>query len=107
MAEALFLSSTVTARAFENTCAIVFVNAGGPLGKTKPGSYAGMSRLGLPFLEPLGDETKDSVEEGMSIVDLDMEVLEEAEKQYKVRDDMGRDDWHYTYRHDQYEKGKL
>ena len=106
-AEALFLESTITARAYENTCAIIFVNAGGAVGKTKPGSYAGMSRLAVPFLGALGDETKDSAEEGMSIVDLDMQILEEAEKQYKVREDIGREDWHYSYRHDQYEKGKL
>ena len=54
----------------------------------------------MPFLGALGDETKDSEEEGMSIVDINMEVLEEAEKNYKVREDMARSDWHYTYRHD-------
>ena len=35
----------------------------------------------------------------MSIVDIDMEILEEAEKQYKVRQDIARSDWHYDYRH--------
>ena len=90
----------MTARAYENTCAVVFVNAGGPKGATKPGTYAGLSRVALPFVGALGDETKDSVEEGMSVVEIDMEILDEAEKNYKVREDLGREDWHYTYRHD-------
>ena len=108
LSEKLFLESTITARAYENTCAIVFVNAGGAVGATKPGTYAGMSRVAVPFLGALGDETKDSIEEGMSIVDIDMEILEEAENNYKVREDMKRDDWHYTYRHDNFNKmGKL
>lgn len=55
----------------------------------------------VPFLEPLGEETKDSAEEGMSVVDVDMEILEEAESNYKVREDMGREGWHYSYRHDE------
>ncbi|MCJ1289434.1 hypothetical protein MMC34_000966 [Xylographa carneopallida] len=97
--EALFLESTLTARTFENTCAVVFVNAGGPQSSQKPNPYAGLSRVTVPFLGPLGNETKDSAEEGMSIVDIDMEILEEAEKQYKVRQDIARSDWHYDYRH--------
>ena len=104
----MFLEATVTARAYENTCAVIFVNAGGPAGSTKPGTYAGLSRVALPFVGALGDETKDSVEEGMSVVDVDMEVIDEAEKNYKVREDMARDDWHYSYRHDEFSKaGKL
>jgi len=97
--EALFLESTLTARTFENTCAVVFANAGGPPSSKKPNPYAGLSRVTVPFLGALGDQTKDSAEEGMSIVDLDMEILEEAEKQYKVREDIARSDWHYDYRH--------
>ena len=108
LAEKLFLESTVISRAYENTGAVVFVNAGGAKGATKPGTYAGLSRVALPFIGALGDETKDSVEEGMSIVDIDMEVLEQAEDNYKVREDMNREDWHYTYRHDNFNTaGKL
>ncbi|MCJ1243244.1 hypothetical protein MMC30_000441 [Trapelia coarctata] len=99
-AEALFLTSTLTSRTFENTCAVIFANAGGPKGKGQENSYAGLSRVTLPFVEPLGEETKDSNEEGMSVVDIDMEILEEAERNYKVREDMGREGWHYSYRHD-------
>ncbi|KAL8702807.1 MAG: hypothetical protein Q9201_004023 [Fulgogasparrea decipioides] len=96
--EALFLETMVTARTFENTCAVVFVNAGGPVGSSSS-TYAGQSRVAVPFLGALGKETKDSNEEGMSIVDLDMRHVEEAEKNYKVREDLARDDWYYVYRH--------
>jgi len=104
--EALFLDSTTISRAFENTCAIVFVNAGGPSSSSsdKPNSYAGLSRVCMPFIGALGDETKDSGVEGMSIVDMDMGVLEEAEANYKVREDMNRQDWHYSYRHDSWKQ---
>jgi len=40
----------------------------------------------------------------MSIVDLDMEILEQAEENYKVRADLARHDWHYDYRHGREEK---
>ena len=87
---------------------MIFANAGGPRDSSKPNSYAGLSRVTLPFIEPLGDETKDSGVEGMSIVDMDMQILEEAEKNYKVREDMAREDWHYIYRHTSgIEKGRL
>ena len=76
------------------------MNAGGPRGVVKDGTYAGLSRVSLPFVGALGDETKDTNEEGMSIVDVDMGTVEEAERNYKVREDMASDDWHYLYRHD-------
>ena len=45
----------------------------------------------------------------MSVVDVDMGILEEAEECYGIRGDLARDDWHYDYRHDTKpgEKGKL
>ena len=101
-AEALFLESTLISRSFENTCAVIFVNAGGAPGSStsaKPNSYAGLSRVTMPFVGALGTETKNSAEEGMSIVDVDTEIIEQAEAQYKVRKDIARDDWHYAYRH--------
>jgi len=98
MAEKLFLESTLTTRAFENTCAVIFVNAGAPTDGPESG-YAGLSRVTMPFVGALGDETKDTHEEGMSIVDVDMNHVEEAEKHYKTREDIGGDQWHYTYRH--------
>ena len=65
----------------------------------------------MPFIGALGRETMNSGIEGMSIVDIDMEILDEAEKQYKVREDISGSDWHYTYRHNSeivdQEKSKL
>lgn len=98
--ERLFLDTMLTARAYENTCAVVFVNAGAPPGpEGEKSSYAGMSRVAMPFVGALGDETKDTAVEGMSIVEVDMEMIEEAEKNYKVREDIAGEEWHYTYRH--------
>ena len=47
----------------------------------------------------LGNETKDSAVEGMSIVDVNMRHVDEAEANYRVREDIGKEDWYYTYRH--------
>jgi len=91
VAEALFLDSTLTSRTFENTCAIVFANAGGPPGR----GYAGLSQVTVPFIGPL--VRLGSGEEGVAIVDLDTTVLDEAEDNYKVRADLAREDWHYDY----------
>jgi predicted amidohydrolase len=91
--EALFLDSMLTARTFENTCAIVFANAGGPPGE----GYAGLSQVTVPFVGAL---TKlGSSAEGMSVVDVDMQILEDAESCYRVRSDLASEDWHYDYRH--------
>ncbi|TVY35367.1 putative nitrilase [Lachnellula subtilissima] len=46
--EALFLESTLVSRCFENTCMVVFANAGGPKGGEK-GSWAGLSQVAVPF----------------------------------------------------------
>ncbi|KAI1274701.1 carbon-nitrogen hydrolase [Xylaria sp. FL0933] len=92
--EAMFLNSTVVSRAFENTCAVVFVNAGGPPAKGEETSFAGLSQVGVPHLGPLGRLGR---AEGMSIVDLDMDVLRIAEENYKVREDMRAEGWHYAY----------
>ncbi|KAF2199252.1 carbon-nitrogen hydrolase [Delitschia confertaspora ATCC 74209] len=98
-AEAVFLDSILTARAFENTCAVVFANAGGPPGR----GYAGLSQVTVPFI---GAVTRlGSCAEGMTVVDVDLQILEDAEANYKVRADLERDDWHYDYRHSG--KGKL
>lgn len=93
-AEALFLDSTLTARTFENTCAVVFCNAGGPHEE----GYAGLSQISVPFQGPIA--RLGSGAEGMIVADLDMNVLDVAEENYKVRQDLAREDWHYTYRHD-------
>ncbi|KAF2863767.1 carbon-nitrogen hydrolase [Piedraia hortae CBS 480.64] len=92
-AEALFLNSMLTARCFENTCAIVFANAGGPLEE----GYAGLSQVCVPFAGPL--TRLETSAEGMAIADLDMKVVEYAEEAYQVRSDLARSDWYYKYRH--------
>lgn len=92
--ETLFLNSTLISRAFENTCAVVFANAGGPPEKGENTSFAGQSQVSVPHIGSLG---KMGRSEGMSIVDLDMNVLKIAEDNYKVREDMKGEGWHYAY----------
>lgn len=102
-AEKTFLESLVVCRAFENTCAIAFVNAASPAtdeereadleanGGVKR-EYVGLSQVGMPILGALG---KMAAEEGMEVVELDMDILRVAEENYKVREDLAREDWHY------------
>ncbi|KAK6599013.1 carbon-nitrogen family [Botrytis cinerea] len=74
-------------RAFENTCGIIFCNAGAPVGKGKEDSgFLGISQVTVPFQGALG---KMGREEGMNVVELDMQILEDAEEAYKVRMDIG------------------
>ena len=73
---------------------VVFANAGGPKGKTTKGAYAGLSQVAVPFKGALG---KMGEEEGMSVVEVDMQILEDAEENYKVRADLGSQGWHYEY----------
>jgi hypothetical protein len=47
--------------------------------------------LSIGALGKLGDE------EGMSVVEVDMQILDDAEDNYKVREDMRREGWHYEY----------
>lgn len=111
LSESLFLQTTVVARAFENTAAIVFVNAGAapPASPNydEDSHYAGLSQVALPFVGGLGDETKATSREGMSIVEVDMAIVEEAEKNYKVRADIDGEAWHYTYRHQSFGQGEV
>ncbi|KXJ88386.1 carbon-nitrogen hydrolase [Microdochium bolleyi] len=95
--EAVFLQSTIVSRAFENTCAVVFVNAGGPPERGEKTGFAGMSQLGMPHLGSVG---KLGRAEGMSVVELDMDVLRIAEDNYKVREDMKKEGWHYAFTQD-------
>ncbi|KAF2843378.1 carbon-nitrogen hydrolase [Patellaria atrata CBS 101060] len=97
-AEALFLDSTLTARTYENTCAIIFANGGGPPGR----GYAGLSQVVVPLVGPL--VRLGSAAEGIAVVDLDLQILEDAERNYQVRADLARHDWHYDYRHSRKEK---
>jgi predicted amidohydrolase len=69
------------------------VNAGGPPGE----GFAGLSQVTVPFVGPLA--RLGSSREGMLVVDLDLSIVDQAEANYKVREDLARDDWHYDYRH--------
>lgn len=40
-------------------------------------------------------------------MDVDMQIVEDAEENYQVRADLARSDWHYEYRHDRKEDSKL
>lgn len=91
-AEVLFLTSTLTARAFENTCCIIFVNAGGP----KEAGWAGLSQVAMPIVGTLKGSFG-GPEEGLRVVEVDMEVCDVAERNYKVREDLAKSEWHYGY----------
>lgn len=102
--ETLFLDSVCVARAFENTCAVAFVNSGGAasggcIPKPKPARddlgrvYAGVSQVALPRKGPIGRIAHG--EEAMSVVEVDMGVVEEAEELYKAREDMAKRKWVY------------
>ena len=94
MAESLFLNTTLTARAYENTCAIVFVNAGG----TREENAAGLSQVAMPFIGPVEGSFRDGEEaEAMRLGEMDMEILNEAEDNDKVRQDLAREDGHDGY----------
>ncbi|PUU81228.1 carbon-nitrogen hydrolase [Tuber borchii] len=87
--EAIYLGSIVVSRAFENTSCIAFANAGGPEGSV----FAGLSQIAMPIM---GDIAKaEGAHEQMVIGEVDMEILQDAEESYKVREDISRPDFHY------------
>ncbi|KZZ88623.1 Nitrilase/cyanide hydratase [Beauveria brongniartii RCEF 3172] len=95
--EALFLRNAIVSRAFESTCAVVFVNAAGP-----PGSIDGKDSRGMEFIGqsqvamPLqGTRCMLGRAEEVRMVELDMDVLDVAEDVYKIRQDIARPGWHY------------
>ncbi|KAL0934257.1 carbon-nitrogen family [Colletotrichum truncatum] len=98
--EKVFLDNVLVARAFENTAAVVFVNAGGPEGgieKRESGAevrYCGVSQVAMPLVGSLG---KLGTEEAMSVVEVDLGLLDVAERAYKVREDLRKEGWHYGY----------
>lgn len=103
--ESMLLNSMITTRCFENTCAVVFANCGGSgpaqqrqrqLGGGAPNPYVGLSQVAAPFV---GAIKRLGSEEGMDIAELDLEILKEAEDNYKVRADLAQSTWHYSYRH--------
>lgn len=87
--EKMILQSLVTARAFENTSAIVFNNVGGAEGE----GDLGLSQVVMPFSGPLREPLAGG--ERLGVIDIDMDELEDAEEFYKIRSDMSRDSWRY------------
>lgn len=90
--EKMFVQSTLTTRAFENTAAIIYCNATGPPQE----GFFGCSQVTLPIVGTVPGSFTDG-EEGMRVVDVDMRVVDIAERNYQIRQDLGRVDWHYGY----------
>ncbi|RMZ75222.1 hypothetical protein DV737_g5403, partial [Chaetothyriales sp. CBS 132003] len=88
--ELLFLKAALVSRAFENTCCLIFVNAGGP----KDDGWAGVSRVTLPIVGALPGVFEDSTP-GMKIVEIDTTICDIAETAYQIRQDLAHEDWHY------------
>ncbi|KAL4904420.1 hypothetical protein BDW74DRAFT_30637 [Aspergillus multicolor] len=88
--EALFLDSVLTARCYENTCGIIFANVSGEE------QFLGMSRVVLPVVGPVA---KMGNEEGVLVTDMNMDLVRIAEENYKVRMDIKKEGWYYSYRH--------
>lgn len=86
--ESLFLNRLITTRCFENNCAVIFANAGGP-----SDVHLGLSQVAAPFVGPV-NVLKNSLE-GLLVADIDRNVMRESEIKYKVREDMTGADWHY------------
>lgn len=89
--EKIFLDAAIVSRAFENTACVVFCNKGGcsqvamPIqGKLKVLAEGDSRELGLD-------------EDGVSYVEVDLDVLRIAEENYKVREDIKGKGWHYGY----------
>lgn len=92
MSERDFLNSAVVCRAFENTACVVFCNAGGC-------SQVAMPIQGkLKVLEGVGESKEMGLDEdGVSYVEVNLDVLRIAEQNYKVREDIRGPGWHYGY----------
>lgn len=59
----------------------------------------------MPFVGALGK--LGGAAEGMCVVDIDMQIMEDAEANYQVRSDLASEGWHYDYRHTAAGKEKL
>lgn len=89
--EKVFLDASVVSRAFENTACVALCNKGGC-------SQVAMPIQGkLKVLEEEGSRELGLDEDGVSYVEVDLDVLRIAEENYKVRDDMKGKGWHYGY----------
>lgn len=89
--EKVFLDAAVVSRAFENTACVVFCNKGGC-------SQVAMPIQGKLKVLPEGESRELGLdEEGVSYVEVDLDVLRIAEGNYKVREDIKGKGWHYGY----------
>jgi hypothetical protein len=70
----------------------VLVNAGG---KAENG-YCGLSQVAMPLIGAVKGSF-DGPEVGMRVVEVNMEILEVAERNYKAREDLEKENWHYGY----------
>lgn len=78
------------ARAFENTCTVVFCNVGGPAEE----GFLGLSGVYAPIVGRV-KPSFDGPEEGMRIVEVNLEIQAIAERNYKIREDLEGEGWHY------------
>lgn len=89
--EKMFLDAAVVSRAFENTACVVFCNKGGC-------SQVAMPIQGKLKVLPEGESRELGLDEdGVSYVEVDLDVLRIAEENYKVREDIKGKGWHYGY----------
>lgn len=88
--EALFTESALITRAFECTAAMVYCNVGGP----EEEGFMGLSSVVLPIVGRVKGSLT-TADEGVAIVDVDMNVLEVAEQNYKIREDLCKKTFHY------------
>ncbi|KAF4960965.1 hypothetical protein FGADI_615 [Fusarium gaditjirri] len=90
--ERMFIQSALVTRAFENTAAVIYCNAGGPAAE----GFFGCSQVALPIVGTVPGSFTDG-EEAMRILDVDMRTVDIAERNYQIRQDLAREDWHYGY----------
>ncbi|CAI7615338.1 unnamed protein product [Penicillium pancosmium] len=90
--EKMFVQNTLVTRAFENTAAVIYCNAGGPAQE----GFFGCSQVVLPILGTVPGSFNDS-EEGMRTLEVDMRLVDIAEKNYQIRKDLAGENWHYGY----------
>lgn len=86
-AEIKSVNSLCTARAFENGVIIVYANAAGKLtvGKIKD-TLIGQSQIAIPFKGVI--KRLDNNKEAMFIQEINTDILNIAEKSYKIREDL-------------------
>ncbi|KAL2021694.1 hypothetical protein VTK56DRAFT_6786 [Thermocarpiscus australiensis] len=84
--EEVFLETLFVARAFENTCVVAFCNTGA----------GGLSQVAVPVYGVVGGMGGVGEEE-MRVVEVDFGAVRVLEREYKVREDMRKEGWHYEY----------